>query len=99
MMDQLPQVIEPCVKCQDCQSPSAKKNSAHSEGPLGHVKARSSIGDRVCCSIHIYAISTPYPMPRSLALPHVRESERSRASGAVALGARLRSRAADRGTE
>lgn len=39
MMDELPQVIEPCVKCQDCKSPSSKKKVR----PLGGtLEARES---------------------------------------------------------
>lgn len=57
MMGELPQVIEPCVKCKDRESPSEKK-SAHSEGPLEHVKARSGTGYRVVDQFP-YAIGHP----------------------------------------
>lgn len=99
MMDELPQVIEPCVKCQDCKSPSSKKKSAHSEGPLKHVRASSGTGDRVYCSIPICRrVSGIHP--RALeARPAPRPGGGIPGGSPVALGARLRTRAADKGTE
>lgn len=98
-MDELPQVIEPCVKCQDRESPSEKK-SAHSEGPLGplgHVKARSATGYRVVDQFP-YAIGHPSTHAQESRLAP-RSGREIPGGGPVVLGARLRARAADRGKE
>lgn len=80
------------------QIPLQEKDPAHSRGPLGHVKARPGTGHRVVAQFpYRYARGTHPRAHESRLAP--RPGTEIPGGGPVALGVRLRTRAADRGTK
>lgn len=79
-MNGLPQIIEPCAKCQDCKSPSMKekKKVRPLERTLGTRESTFRHRRPRFCSIPICERYPSIRTPTSLALPHV-PGERSQA--------------------